>query len=98
MTKPTADDVEVLGADTPLTIGELCRLCNVEITWIETLQAHGALAAGFTTTTMIRVRKARRLEQDLNLDTPSLALVLDLLDQIDSLEGELARHGKRYGS
>ncbi len=86
------DDAEILGADAPLTIEELCQLCDVEMSWIETLQAHGALASGYTVTTMIRIRKARRLEQDLGLDAPSLVLVLDLLDQIDALERELARH------
>jgi chaperone modulatory protein CbpM len=97
MGKNPADEIEVLGTDTALTIEELCQLCDVDVSWVETLQAHGALTSGYTTTTMIRVRKARRLEQDLGLDAPSLALVLDLLDQIDTLERQLARHRMEPG-
>ena len=93
MAKKHTNEIEpdILDANTPLTIEELCQLCEVDITWIESLQAHGAFSSGYTATTMIRVRKARRLEQDLGLNVPSLALVLDLLDQIDALQGELAR-------
>ena len=91
-----ADDFEtdVLDHTTKLSMADLARVVGVDITWIETLHAHGAISvqAGYTVLTMTRLRKARRLEMDLGLNTESLAVVLDLLDQIDQLQGELARH------
>ena len=91
-----ADDFEtdLLDHTTKLSMADLARVVGVDITWIETLHAHGAISeqAGYTVLTMTRLRKARRLEMDLGLNTESLAVVLDLLDQIDHLQGELARH------
>ena len=89
-----ADDFEILDDATPLSLADLARVIGVDITWIKTLHAHGAIAetSHYTVMTMTRLRKARRLEVDLGLNTESLAVVLDLLDQIDQLQGELARH------
>ncbi len=93
-----ADDFELMDETTRLNAQDLARVLNVDITWIETLHAHGAIAetSSYTVLTMTRLRKARRLEVDLGLNTESLAVVLDLLDQIDQLHGELARHRIRH--
>ncbi len=87
-------EADVLDHTSRLSVEDLARVLNVDISWIETLHAHGAIAEtrGYTVMTMTRLRKARRLEMDLGLNTESLALVLDLLDQIEQLQGELARH------
>ena len=87
-------ETDVLDHTTRLSVEELAHVLNVDITWIETLHAHGAISetSGYTVMTVTRLRKARRLEMDLGLNTESLAVVLDLLDQIDQLRGELARH------
>ncbi len=89
-----ADDFDLLDETTKLTVQDLARVLNVDVTWIETLHAHGAITetSTYTVMTMTRLRKARRLEVDLGLNTESLTVVLDLLDQIDHLQGELARH------
>jgi chaperone modulatory protein CbpM len=89
-----ANDFELLDETTKLSAQDLARVLNVDITWIETLHAHGAISetSHYTVFTLMRLRKARRLEMDLGLNTESLAVVLDLLDQIDQLNGELARH------
>jgi chaperone modulatory protein CbpM len=85
---------DVLDANTLLSLEELAHACNVDITWIESLHAQGVISEsdGYTVLTMTRLRKARRLEVDLGLNTEGLAVVLDLLDQIDQLHSELARH------
>ena len=92
-----ATDFELLDETTKLTAQDLARVLNVDITWIETLHAHGAISesSSYTVLTMTRLRKARRLEVDLGLNTESLAVVLDLLDQIDQLHSELARHRQK---
>ena len=89
-----ANEFDILDETTLLTAQDLARVIGVDITWIETLHAHGAMSeqASYTVMTMTRLRKARRLEIDLGLNTESLAVVLDLLDQIDHLHEELARH------
>jgi chaperone modulatory protein CbpM len=85
---------DILDEGTILSVEDLARACNVEITWIETLHAQGVIteSGGYTVLTLTRLRKARRLEVDLGLNTESLAVVLDLLDQIERLQGELERH------
>ncbi len=89
-----ADEFELMDETIQLTVEDLARALNVDIAWIETLHAHGAIAetTHYTVLTMTRLRKARRLEVDLELNTESLAVVLDLLDQIDELRGAIARH------
>jgi chaperone modulatory protein CbpM len=85
---------DILDEGTILSVEDLARACNVEITWIETLHAQGVIteSGGYTVLTLTRLRKARRLEVDLGLNTESLAVVLDLLDRIERLQGELERH------
>jgi chaperone modulatory protein CbpM len=93
MVKNMADEFELLDETIKLSAQDLAKVLNVDITWIETLYAHGAITetSSYTVLTLTRLRKARRLEVDLGLNTESLAVVLDLLDQIDQLHGELAR-------
>ena len=47
---------------------------------------------------VVRVRTAARLRNDLELETPALALVLSLLDEIDRLGGEVRRLGAQLSS
>ena len=43
----------------------------------------------FAATTVVRVEKARRLQNDLGVNLPGVALALQLLDRIDALESRL---------
>jgi hypothetical protein len=43
----------------------------------------------FTATTVVRVQKARRLQNDLGVNLPGVALALQLLDRIDALEARV---------
>jgi MerR HTH family regulatory protein len=92
-----ANDFELMDETTLMSVDDLARVLGVDTTWIETLHAHGAISetGHYTVLTMTRLRKARRLEMDLGLNMESLAVVLDLLDQIDQLHGELARHPQK---
>jgi chaperone modulatory protein CbpM len=81
------------------TIDELCVACNVDANWVADLVEHGVIEptgrAGtgwqFTSLTIVRIAKAKRLERDLNLNPPALAVVLDLLDEIDDLRAQLGK-------
>ncbi len=87
-------ETEVLDHATRISAQELARILNVDVTWIETLHAHGVINENlsYSVMTMTRLRKARRLELDFNLNTEALAVVLDLLDHIDHLQSQLAQH------
>jgi chaperone modulatory protein CbpM len=90
---------ELVDAATLCTVDELCLACNVDANWIAELVEHGVIEpigqAGadwrFTSLTILRIAKAKRLERDLNLNPPSVAIVLDLLDEIDDLRVQLAK-------
>ena len=88
---------EIIDAETMCSLDELCRACNVEADWIAALVEHGVIEPvgdrgsewQFATLSIVRVAKAKRLERDLSLNPPGLALVLDLLDEIANLRSRL---------
>lgn len=92
---------EIVESTTACTLDELCQSCQVEADWIAALVEHGALEpAGrtraewrFTRVSVVRVAKARRLERDLELNPPGVAVVLDLLEELETLRARLARIG-----
>jgi chaperone modulatory protein CbpM len=89
---------EIIDSSAMYTLEELCRFCNVETEWIVELVEHGVVEpAGqtrsdwkFDSFTVVRVAKARRLGRDLDLSPSGLAVVLELLDEIDELRIRLA--------
>lgn len=92
------DDLELIDAESLVSLAELCRCCGVESAWVAELEAHGIVApaagsAAYPGLAILRLRKARRLQKDFNLNAPGLALALDLLDEIDRLRARLARAG-----
>ena len=80
-----------------LGVDELGRACCCSREWIVTLVREGVLqptdpAAGdwrFAGESLRRARQATRLQRDLDLDVPAVALVLQLLDRIEALERRL---------
>jgi len=80
------------------TIEEICVACQVEQGWVAGLVSHGVIepveggrpgVARYAAASVMRVAKAKRLERDLSLNTPGVALVLDLLDEIERLRSKL---------
>ncbi len=49
----------------------------------------------FSTATVLRIERARRLQQDLDVQLADLALVLDLLDEVQTLRQEVATLRRR---
>ena len=89
--------VEVLDEETEVTLADLTRSCRVHAEWVMELVQEGVIAPRqrsgpqwrFASTTVVRVQKAHRLQRDLGLNTPGIALALDLLDRIETLEARL---------
>lgn len=84
-----------------ISLADLSRSCRVHAEWVMELVDEGVIeprgvresAAApqwrFSATTIVRVQKARRLQRDLGVNLPGVALALELLDRIDALEQRL---------
>ncbi len=92
-----ASGVEIVGQRGECSLEEVCVACRVEADWVAELVEHGALDPTgqtrsewrFTQISLVYVAKAKRLERDLGLNTPGVALAIDLLGQIEDLQRRL---------
>lgn len=83
-----------------LTLQDLCRFCHADEAWVIELVEHGVLDPigatssnwRFVGSSIRRAKKARRLNRDLGVNTAGVALVLDLLDERDSVMRRLAKY------
>ncbi len=90
-----------LGEDAWLELHELAQACQAPPGFIEQLVDEGLLqpartepAWRFGGDELARVRRIQRLQADFEASLPSVALMLDLLDEIDRLRGQLQRAGQ----
>ncbi len=98
---PAGIPAEVVDAEITCTLEQICVSCNVDADWVAALVEHGAVdPAGaarqewmFARMSVVRIAKAKRLERDLGLNIPGVALALELLDQIEDLRAQLQAHG-----
>jgi len=80
-----------------LSVDDLSRLCAVDRTCIVELVEEGVLRVievnsaewRFSGAALRRARTAMRLQRDLELNLPGVALVLDLMEELDRLRREL---------
>jgi chaperone modulatory protein CbpM len=95
----TGLSAEIVERAETCTLEDLCLACRVERDWITQLVEHGVIEPvgkggvelRFASISVVRVRQAKRLEQDLQLNLPGIALVLDLLEEIEGLRTRLKR-------
>ncbi len=94
------DEGETLSAS---QIGQACRVSMQQLeVWVfeGVLQPSGGATAGewrFGGTALRRIRVAERLQRELELTPPAVAVALDLLDRIAALEARLRRAGLGEG-
>jgi len=94
---PTTITSEIIDKSATCTLEELCRSNHVEAQWIMELVEHGVIEPvgqvstewQFASLSLVRVAKAKRLSQDLELNPAGVALVIDLLDEIEELRARL---------
>lgn len=92
---------DVLDEDVELTLGELCRTCQLPVERVYELVEEGIIEplgrepAGwrFRWTSVRRARCALRLEHDLGVNLAGAALALDLLEELNRLRARLRRPG-----
>lgn len=75
-----------------LTLDNLCEACQVSEEFINELIEYGIIESNvppFTADHLRRVRTIKRLQEDLEVNLPGAAVVLDLMDEIDHLRTRL---------
>lgn len=88
---------EPISNDPVYSLEDLGAVCNVETAWIIELIEHGLIEARGTTASewrfsslsVVRLAKAKRLDQDLGVNPAGIALAFDLLAEIDRLRAHL---------
>jgi chaperone modulatory protein CbpM len=85
------------------SFNELCQRNNLDTDFvlqcvevgIADPQGNSPVEWSFTSSAAVRIQKAYRLQRDLEIDLNGLAVVLDLLDEVESLQEELGSLRKR---
>jgi len=85
---------------TTLSLQDLCRFCQADEAWVMELVQHGVLEPKgnsveswqFMGRSIVRAKKARRLNRDLGINTAGVALVLELLEERDAVLRRLAQY------
>jgi chaperone modulatory protein CbpM len=93
----------ILDEDCLFTLDEISDACSVRTEYIIELVDEGIVEPMqqqrelkqwcFTGKSLIRARKARRLQQDLGIDLAGAAVVLDMMEEIEKLRERLRRLG-----
>lgn len=89
----------ILEEEGDVSLAELCAACEAHAEYIIALVDEGILEPvecetgnwRFAGVSLQRARMARRLERDLGVNLAGVALVIDLLDEIRSLQSQLDR-------
>jgi chaperone modulatory protein CbpM len=77
-----------------ISMEQLCRVCHVEVEWVEGMIHEGILeprvsdgsSYRFDFISVKRTRTVVRLQRDLGVNLPGAALAVELLERIDSLK------------
>ncbi len=84
----------ILDHNTTFTLNEFCRACGADRSLIIEMVAEGVIEPEgsarewhFHGDALVRARRAVRLLKDLGVNMPGAALALDLLDELDRLNG-----------
>ena len=99
-----SDQTVVLDQEDAVNISEVCTIVNLQAEvvcqWVQegivTPRGERISEWRFSQRHIQRIRQAQRLQQDLEINTPSLPLVLDLLDEINQLRRRLYRLENQY--
>jgi chaperone modulatory protein CbpM len=84
-----------------LTLGQLCRACGVHADWIISLVEEGIIEPQgedirlwrFSGASLVRARIALRIQRDLGVNLAGIALVLDLIEELEGLRAHMKTLG-----
>ena len=80
---------------TLLTLEEVAARCGVEYSFVRILVEHGVIHVEgrapprVSQEVTLRINKVVRLQRDLGVNVPGVSVILELLERIDELEGQL---------
>ena len=83
---------------TQYNLDQFCKLCRIQPDLVIELVEQGVIQSEgsspgqwvFTFRTAIRLKRAYRLQRDLDLNLPGVALTVDLLEEIDQLRQQVS--------
>lgn len=89
----------VLGDEGVLTLVEISRACAVHADYVVDLveegvvepMGQGPMQWRFSAVSLVKIRKAVRLQVDLGVNLAGVALALQLMDELDLLNARLRR-------
>jgi chaperone modulatory protein CbpM len=95
----TVIHTQLIDDDITLSLTEICRSCGMSHETIEAWVFEGVLQPQgtqpqewrFDGPMLRRARLAQQLAHEMEVNAPGIALALDLLERIDSLQAELTR-------
>ena len=91
---------EIFEDHAPLNVAELSRLCAVDAAYIVELVEEGVLTVvemdvaewRFAAAALRRTRLALRLQRDLEINLPGVALAVELMEQLEDLRRSMRMH------
>lgn len=92
-------ECQVVEEDIHLTLFELCQATHASEETITSLVLEGVLEPfgqqpqewQFSGPSLRRAKLAQHLNEDMEINTPGIALALDLLERIETLQAQLVR-------
>lgn len=92
--------------ETSLTLDEICEICGISSDIINTfieyeiIRPRGETSAEweFDLKHLQRVKSALRLQRDLEVNLPGVAIILDLLDEMHDMESRLAFFERQFSN
>jgi len=101
---PARHAADLAGESLLLDLKAFARVCGTSTAFVEELILEGVLVprdeareSGFGAEEIHRVRRVVRLQRDFDASLPSVAVMLDLLDEIERLRGLLRQAGVEPG-
>ena len=84
-----------------LTLGQMCRACGVHADWVISLVEEGIIEPQgedmrlwrFSGASLVRARSALRIQRDLGVNLAGIALILDLVEELENLRAHLKTQG-----
>ncbi|HEB83179.1 MAG TPA: MerR family transcriptional regulator [Gammaproteobacteria bacterium] len=95
---------DIIENESSLSLRQLCDACSVHAEYIIDLVNEGIIEPSgvqnthwcFNGMSIRRVRTARRLQRDLGINLAGIAMVLDLMDEMERMRSRLSLMGDRY--
>lgn len=90
--------------ETILSLEEICQGCHIDSNFIIELIEYDIIHSNlkpanehtFTLSQLKRIKTAHRLQQDLKVNLAGIAVILDLLDELEELRSRMSVIEKHY--